>query len=300
MNERLGGITAFVQAVEAGSFAQAAQRMKVTRSAVGKSIARLEQRLGVRLFQRTTRSQTLTADGEAYYERCVRALAELDAADAALDSGRREPTGRLRVTCPVMFGRRCVAPVLVALVDKYPRLSVEMSFSDRVVDLVEEGVDLAVRIGELTNSDNLTARRLGTVRTAIYAAPCYLAKHGTPTTVAELSGHVGIVYGRPGTQRSWRVRDIDGSLHDVRINARLQLDDLQAIADASIAGAGLAWLPCWLLPQQVRAGELVMVMDSQRVLDAEVHAVWPKTRYLPSKTRAAIDALVAEIPTLMD
>src|ERR1700756_3014700 len=113
--------------------------MHVTRSAVGKSIARLERRLGVRLFQRTTRSQRLTSDGEAYYERCVRALAELDAADAALDSGRREPTGRLRVGCPVLFGRRCVAPVLVGLADKHPRLSLEIAFSDRVVDLVDEG-----------------------------------------------------------------------------------------------------------------------------------------------------------------
>lgn len=300
MNERLSGISAFVQAVEAGSFAHAALRMNVTRSAVGKSIARLEQRLGVRLFQRTTRSQRLTSDGEAYYERCVRALAELDAADAALDSGRREPTGRLRVSCPVLFGRRCVAPVLVALANQHPRLSLEISFSDRVVDLVDEGFDLAVRIGDLADSDSLAARKLGIQRMGICAAPSYLAARGTPANPAELRGHVGIVYGRAGMQRAWRVRDTDGGIHEIHIEARLWFDDLQAIADAAIAGAGLAWLPCWMLAQYARAGELKLVMDSRRVVGTEIHAVWPQTRYLPSKTRAAIDALVGGIALHME
>ena len=300
MSERLNGISAFVQAVEAGSFAQAAQRMSLTRSAVGKSIARLEQRLGVRLFQRTTRSQRLTADGEAYYERCVRALAELDAADAALETGRREPSGRLRVSCPVLFGRRCVAPILVALANQHPGLALEIAFSDRVVDLVEEGFDLAVRIGELPDSDTLAARKLGSQRMGICAAPSYLARHGTPASVAEFRGHAGIIYGRLGEHRVWPVREADGTVTEISIEARLQFDDLQAIADAALAGVGLAWLPCWMLAQHRKAGELVMVMDSERVLAKEIHAVWPKSRYLPSKTRAAIDALVAEIPRLME
>lgn len=300
MNEPLSGIYAFVQAVEAGSFAQAAQRMHLTRSAVGKSIARLEQRLGVRLFQRTTRSQRLTADGEAYYERCVRALAELDAADAALDSGRREPSGRLRVSCPVMFGRRCVAPVLVALANKYQRLSLEISFTDRVVDLVEEGFDLAVRIGELPDSDTLTARKLGVQRMGICASPAYLAKQGAPSSLAEFAGHEAIVYGRGGGySATWRVREVAGGVQEIRVEPRLLLDDLQAIADAAIAGAGLAWLPCWMLAPHTRTGELALVLDSRRVLATEIHAVWPKSRYLPAKTRTAIDALALEIPRLM-
>lgn len=300
MNERLSGIAAFVQAVEAGSFAQAAQRMELTRSAVGKSIARLEQRLGVRLFQRTTRTQRLTADGEAYYERCVRALAELDAADAALESGRREPTGRLRVSCPVMFGRRCVAPVLVALANKHPGLTLEISFSDRRVDLVEEGFDLAVRIGELDDSDSLAARKLGMQRMGICAAPAYLARYGKPGDFADLSGHVGIIYGRVGEGAVWQVREVDGGVREIRIDGRMRFDDLQAIADAAVAGMGIAWLPCWMLAQHEKAGELVMLANSDRVLGKEIHAVWPKSRYLPSKTRVAIDALLAEIPRMME
>lgn len=300
MNERLNGIAAFVQSVEAGSFALAAERMQLTRSAVGKSIARLERRLGVRLFHRTTRRQNLTEDGQAYYERCVRALAELDAGEAALDTGRRSPTGRLRVSVPVVFGRHCVAPVLLELARQHSGLIVETSFSDRVVDLVEEGFDLAVRIGALSDSASLSARRLGTQRMGICAAPSYLAKHGRPTHVDDFSQHVGIAYGRGGQTAAWRVRGADGQIREPRINCRLRFDDLQAIADAAVGGAGLAWLPCWLMTPHVRAGTLTLVMDSERVLATDIHAVWPHTRYLSSKMRTAIDALAAQIPTIID
>ncbi len=299
INERLSGITAFVQVVEAGSFALAAERLRVTRSAIGKTIARLEQRLGARLFHRTTRRQSLTDDGQAYYERCVRALAELDAAEAAFESGRREPLGRLRVSAPVLFGRHCVAPVLRDLMRVHPRLEIELSFNDRVVDLLEDGFDIAVRVGTLADSANLVARRLGTQHMAICASPAYLAKHGHPTSVQAMDGHVGIVYGRAGYDIPWRVRNIDGRIEQPKIKSALRFDDLQAIADAAVAGIGLAWLPCWLLSRHVHAGELVLVMDSEFVVASDIHAVWPKMRHLPSKTRVAIDALVAEIPKMI-
>lgn len=296
MSDRLNGISAFVQAAEAGSFALAAERMRLTRSAVGKSIARLEQRLGVRLFQRTTRSQSLTEDGQTYYERCVRALAELDAGALALDSGKSEPIGRLRVSVPVLFGRHCAAPVLLALGRRYPRLAIEMSFNDHVVDLVNEGYDLAVRIGSLPDSSTLVARRLATQRMVICAAPSYLAEHGKPASVDELSKHVGIAYGRSGRIEPWRVSDSVGQVLKPQVDIRLVFDDLQAITDAAVTGAGLAWLPCWLMAKHARAGELTLVIDCDSMLAAEIYAVWPQSHYLPTKTRAAIDALVAEIP----
>ncbi|AMP13597.1 LysR family transcriptional regulator [Collimonas pratensis] len=299
MSDRLHGISAFVEAVEAGSFAVAAQRMRLTRSAVGKSIARLEQRLGVRLFQRTTRSQSLTEDGQAYYERCVRALAELDAGVSALDSGKSEAIGRLRVSVPVLFGRHCVAPVLLALARQHPRMTIEMSFSDQVVDLVEEKFDLAIRSGSLPDSTTLVARRLATQDMAICAAPSYLTKYGTPADIAGMSTHVGIAYGRAGRLEPWRVRDSNGEVHKPQVDIRLVFDDLQAIADAAVAGAGLAWLPCWLMSKHSRAGELTLVMDSESVLPTEIYLVWPQSRYLPTKTRVAIDALVAEIPGMV-
>ncbi|OIR03309.1 HTH-type transcriptional regulator DmlR [mine drainage metagenome] len=296
MSDRLKGISAFVEAVEAGSFALAAERMRLTRSAVGKSIARLEQRLGVRLFQRTTRSQSLTEDGHAYYERCVRALAELDAGALALDSGKSEPVGRLRVSVPVLFGRHCVAPVLLALGSQYPKLVIEISFNDHVVDMVEEGYDLAVRIGKLPDSSTLVARRLGTQRMVICASPSYLSQHGIPTSIEDLSKHVGIAYGRSGRITPWVVKESAGQELNPQVDIRLMFDDLQAITDAAVAGLGLAWLPCWLMAKHARAGELEMVLNCDNVLPAEIYAVWPQSHYLPTKTRTAIDALAAEIP----
>jgi DNA-binding transcriptional LysR family regulator len=296
MSDRLRGVSAFVEAVEAGSFALAAERMRLTRSAVGKSIAKLEQRLGVRLFHRTTRSQSLTEEGQAYYERCVRALAELEAGASALDSGKSEPEGRLRVTAPVLFGRHCVAAVLLELGRRHPGLKIEMSFSDHVVELVDEGYDLAVRIGKLSDSSTLVARRLGIQSMVICAAPSYLAEHGKPTGANELATHAGIAYGRSGRIEPWLVSDGSGRVIKPQVDTRLVFDDLQAIADAAVAGMGLAWLPCWLMAKHARAGELEIVMGCDSVPVTDIHAVWPQSHYLPGKTRAAIDALVAEVP----
>ena len=247
VHDRLNGIEAFVQAAEAGSFALAAERLRLTRSAVGKSIARW--RLGVRLFHRTTRQQSLTDDGQAYYDRCVRALAELQAAEAELDSGRREPQGRLRVTAPLVFGRHCVAPVLRELAGRYPQLEVDISFSDRVVDLIDEGYDLGIRVGDLPDSSSLAARRLGLQTMGIGASPAYRrarpSRHGAGDAGARRHHLCAAARTRPGRCRTRMARDT------VAPAASLRLDDLQAIADAAIAGAGLAWLPCWMLARYV-------------------------------------------------
>ncbi len=228
----------------------------VTRSAVAKTIARLEQRLKVRLFNRTTRKQSLTDHGQSYYERCVRALAELEAAEECLESNRKAPAGKLRVTAPVLFGRHCVAPTLLALSERHRDLQLEVSFNDRVVDLVEEGFDLAVRVGPLPDSSNLVARRLGMQRMGICASPEYLARHGRPSNASELNGHLRIAYLSAGRAVPWRVFGDDGEVFVPQVKIRLGFDDLQAIADAAIAGAGLAWLPCWMMSPEVKAGRL--------------------------------------------
>ncbi|TDV06792.1 LysR family transcriptional regulator [Paraburkholderia caballeronis] len=298
MADKLDGVAVFVQVIEAGSFTLAAERMHLTRSAVGKVIARLEERLGARLLHRTTRSQTLTEAGRAYYDRCVRALAELDAAETELESGHTRPRGRLRVSAPLAFGHHCVAPVLFGLAHRHPELQIDISFSDRTVDLVEEHIDLAVRIGELRDSTVLAARRLGVQDQSIGAAPSYLARHGTPADIDDFEGHVGIAYSRAGVVSPWRVLDANGVEHELRIEPKLSLDDIQAIAGAGVAGLGLVQLPCWLMTRYVATGELVAVRERCGVRPQGIHAVWPKTPYLPSKTRCAIDALVTEIPLL--
>lgn len=301
MDDRLEGVEVFVQVVEAGSFALAAQRLDMTRSAVGKAVARLEKRLGARLLNRTTRSQSLTDDGQGYYDRCVRALAELDAAQADLDSGRHEPRGRLRVSVPLAFGHHCVAPILTELAHTYPHLQIDLSLTDRAVDLVEEGIDLAVRIGRLPDSTSLVARRIGTQYGSLGASPAYLARYGTPTTLDALAQHRTIAYSRGGVPRPWEVRDADGRAVRVDVRHQLSFDDVQAIAAAAVSGFGIAWLPCWLLAQYVRRGELVVLRERCFVDQGEINVVWPRTRYLPRKTRCAIDALVdALVPLFTD
>ncbi|CQR42305.1 Transcriptional regulator, LysR family [Thiomonas sp. CB3] len=300
MSQRLIGIDVFVEVVNSGSFSRAALRLGLTRSAVAKAIARLEQRLDTRLFHRTTRSQSLTEDGQAFHERCVRALGELEAAEASLRTGRHDPGGVLRVAAPVLFGRHCVAPLLVDLVGHHSRLALEMAFDDHLVDLVADGIDLAVRIGELPDSSSLASRQLGVQRMGVWAAPSYLARHGRPRDLNELTGHVGILYGRADRDFPWRVRNDDGHVRDVQIGSRVRLDDLEAIVDAVRSGAGLAWLPCWLVARLARAGELELVIGGERLPATPIQAVWAQTRYLPAKTRAAIDALVAGVPALMN
>ncbi|WP_321963329.1 LysR family transcriptional regulator [Paraburkholderia sp. J7] len=299
MDDRLSGVAEFVDVVDAGSFSAAGARLGVTRSAVAKIVARLEQRLGVRLLHRTTRSLSLTDEGHAYYEQCRRVLSELSAVEAAFDHGRREPSGRLRISAPVLFGRQCVAPVVRRLVEDYPRLNVELSFSDRVADLVEDGFDLAVRIGTLPDYGTLVARRLGVQRMGICASPAYLAQHGKPADVAALATHTGIAYGRAGQSPPWRVRGPGGEVEECRLASRLYFDDLLAIADAAAAGAGLAWLPCWLMAPYLSDGRLELVMDSKSVMGGEVHVVRQKARHMPSKVRVAVDALVADISRML-
>jgi DNA-binding transcriptional LysR family regulator len=189
MSELLNGIGVFVAAVETGSFSAAAERLHLTRSAVAKTVGRIEARLGVRLFHRTTRTQSLTEDGQLYYERCVRALDEVRAAEAMLDSGRHEVVGRLRVSMPVLFGRRCVAPVLARLAAEHPKLALDLSFSDRLVDLVEDGFDLAIRNGPVGDGTGLMMRRIGLQRMTVCASPAYLATHGTPERLDALAAH---------------------------------------------------------------------------------------------------------------
>ncbi len=296
MNERLNGINVFVQAVEAGSFSAAATRLHQTRSAVAKSIARLEERLGVRLFHRTTRSQNLTEAGQSYYERCVRALAELDAGEACIGTGRSEPTGRLRISVPVLFGRQFVAPLMMDLAQRYPQLTIDISFNDRVVDLVDEGFDLGLRVGPLPNSSTLAARHLGQQRMLICAAPSYLQAHGEPKNLLEVTGHAGILYSRGRVVKEWTVSAPDGRTQDLLPQQRMVLDDLQVIAEASARGMGLAWLPCWLIAPYVKRGELKVLFDCGEMEASRMHLVWPHTPYMPAKLRVAIDTLLEVTP----
>ena len=302
MSERLAGIETFVAVVEAGNFALAAQRLQRTRSAVAKSVARLEARLGARLFQRSTRSQSLTEDGQAYYERCRRALAELDAADAVVEAGRTAPRGRLRVTAPILLGRELVAPVLMELAAAHPELALEMIFSDSVIDLVDERIDLAIRSGPLADSSVLAARPLGRQWMGVYAAPGYLARHPAPESLeammATTDRHRFVGYSRDTGPHPWQFHGADGRVRvfDAPAQVSFSCNSLETNKLAAIAGMGLTRLPAWLVADALAAGTLVRVFEEPEPYGYVLQAVWPQARALPLKTRAAIDLLVSRIP----
>lgn len=308
MSPRLQGIEEFVAAVEAGSFARAAERLHVTRSAVAKSIARLEARLGTRLFLRTTRSQSLTEEGHGYYERCRRVLAELDAAEAMADAARSTAAGLVRLSMPAMLGRLKVGPLLLALARRHPGLSLELSFNDRRVDLVEDGLDLAIRSGELADSAELVARPVGVQWMALCAAPAYLAERGRPGSVAELgassststsSSHEAVLYARDGQISPWRFHDAEGRPVEVVLPSRLRCDSAEVLLEAAIGGMGLARLPAWLAADALAAGTLVRVFEEPRPFGFELNVIRSRSRYLPHKTRVVVDWLAEHLPPLL-
>ncbi|BBH33402.1 DNA-binding transcriptional regulator, LysR family [Pseudomonas sp. 43mfcvi1.1] len=295
MRDRFDGVQLFVEVVDAGGFAKAGERVSLTRSAVGKAIARLEERLGVQLFQRTTRTQCLTEDGQQYYERCLRAIDELRAGETMLENGRREVVGKLRVTLPVLFGRYRVAPILRSYARQHPNLELELNFSDRQVDLIAEGFDLAVRNGRLGNGSTLRARQLVSQRKVLCASQAYLERRGEPHTLADLTDHDLLPYWRNDHGLAWKLPDAKGALVDVNVTSRLRFDDLEVIADAAAEGMGLAWLPYWLIRDRMQQGSLVEIWGDRPRAAMECYVVWPAAQYQPLRSRLAIDVLVCEL-----
>ncbi|MDP9897906.1 LysR family transcriptional regulator [Variovorax ginsengisoli] len=306
MSERLDGIEVFVAVVETGNFSAAADKLKLTRSAVGKSVARLEARLDTRLFHRTTRSHRLTEPGQSYYERCRRALDELTAAGEALEAGRQAPMGRVRLTMPIIIGRPLITPLLFELGERHAQLTFDISYSDRRVDLIEEGIDLAIRSGVLDDSTTLAARPLGRQVMAVYAAPGYLAEHPRPASFDELvkqrESHRFVGYARGGWRQPWSFASAEENAAIVLpldIESRFVFDSHDVVMDATIAGWGLARLPVWMAARDVAAGRLVRVFEEALPFGYELNAVWPRMRTLPMKVRVVIDLLAERMPGLL-
>ncbi|MFL9867718.1 LysR family transcriptional regulator [Paraburkholderia fungorum] len=297
--DRLTSMAVFVKAVDLGSFAAAADALDLSGPMVGKHVRFLEERLGVRLITRTTRRQSLTEFGRAYYERCRGILADADAADALAADQLAEPRGKLRVSMPVHSGRRCVAPILLAFAQRYPRLELDLSFNDRLVDLAEDDYDLSIRTGSLEDKAGVIARRIARQHMVVCAAPAYLAAHGHPRRIEELSRHEAIIYRRSGRIRPWLFPRAGTSPVEVTPPNRLRLDDLDAIADAAALGMGLAWLPSWLVRERIQMGGLVQLLPDEPEYLYDVHALWLQTPHLPLKVRLAVDALVEALPGLM-
>lgn len=290
--DRLAGLEVFVQVATTGSFSEAARRLGSSKSAVSKQIAGLEQRLGARLFNRTTRRLSLTAAGALLQERASLILGEFDELEQALTSAQLKPSGVLRVNVPVSFGILHIAPAIPGFLAQHPDIEIDLTLNDRFVDLVNEGYDLAVRVGELKDS-TLMARPLAAVRLIVCAAPAYLARHGTPRAPADLSAHDCLCYSYQPYQQEWRFTAPDGAVHRVPVRGSLRANNGDVLLTAARQGCGIVLTPDFMAAPALASGELVPLLEDYRSRELAVHAVYPFTRHVPARVRAFIDHLVA-------
>lgn len=288
----LAGIAVFVAAARTGSFTRAADHIGVTKSAVGKTVARLETRLGVTLFHRTTRKMRLTEDGEAFYVSCASAVDLIASAEAALTTRSKVITGRLRVDMPVAFGRSVLLPIFLEISQPHPGLALSLTFNDATIDPLLDDVDLVIRFGEVKDSHHLVSRRLVTQDRVICASPDYLDAHGVPRTLADLVLHRGVVGSPKGPPLQWTVRE-DGAVKTIAPPATHYLGDGDAMIQAAIGGFGICQMPISLVRADLASGALVPVLQDYSTVPIEVHAVWPKQAHLSPRVRYAVDQLLA-------
>lgn len=288
--DRLAEMQAFVQVIEAGGFTEAANRMGLSKSAVSKHVAALEARLAVRLLTRTTRRVSPTELGTAYYDRARRVLLDADEADSMVTAMQATPRGLLRISAPVTFGTRQLPGPVSEFLSRYPEVDVEMTLDDRFVELVSEGFDLAIRIGTLADS-SLKARKLAETRTLLAAAPSYLAEHGAPRSLDDLSSHRLLQYSNLATGNTWRLRSATGEERHVRVAGRLVVNNGEALMRAAEAGLGIALLPDFMLGDALVTGRLAEVLPARPHIPLGVHAVYPQGRFPQPKLRAFVDFL---------
>lgn len=288
--DRLQAITAFVTVVEAGSFARAAERLDASVSAVSRHVAELEAHLDARLLNRTTRRLSLTEAGAAFHERCVQLLADLEEAEQGASLGGATPRGTLKLTCPITYGVRVLAPAVAAFVARHAQVRVDVELSDRAVDLVDEGIDLAVRIGAI-RSQFLVARRIGSTTLVCCASPDYLARHGTPRSPEDLSRHACLTYEYAPVRNQWRFASPDGSERAVRVAGPIHANNGRMLVALAAQGAGIALEPDFIVAPELADGRLVPILGDWTPPAIPIHAAYPSRRHLSAKVRAFVDFL---------
>jgi DNA-binding transcriptional LysR family regulator len=277
----------FAKVVELKSFTGAARALGLPKSTVSVQISRLEEHLGVRLLQRSTRSLSITAPGASYYDYCARLVELADQANTEIGRMQERPTGLLRITAPVNFGAVILSPLAVTFLKRHPDLTIELLLLDRRVNLIEEGVDLAFRLGPMRGS-SLVARSLGTIRHRLCAAPGYVERHPLPTCPKDLRDHECLPH---GLRESWKfVRDGEGKT--LTIKGRFSVNNLQGIRNAALAGLGIVRLPDYMCSEDLRTGRLIEILEDWPEPPTECRAVYPAKRHLPRKVRSFLDFVV--------
>lgn len=297
--DRLAAIQVFAQVVESGSFAKAADRLGLSTSAASRQVAELETHLQTRLLNRTTRRVSLTESGQQFYERAVQLMTDLAEAEQEASSAAVVPRGTIRLTTSVNFGVRHVAPAIAEFLERYPDVRFDVSLSDRVVDLVEEGLDLAIRIGP-PGADNLVARKLGETRMVPCASPDYLAKHKAPKTPEDLAQHNCFTYEYVSPRHVWRFRDRSGAERAVRVAGRLHSNNGDLLAEVAARGAGIVFEPAFIVGPEVRAGRLVPLLQDFEPLPVPIYALYPSRKHLSAKVRRFVEFLIERFESAQD
>jgi DNA-binding transcriptional LysR family regulator len=288
--DKLTSIRAFTRVVQHGNFAAAARELRLSRSAVSKYVIELERELGAQLLVRTTRSASPTENGQAYYERCIAILADLEEADRAVASLQSEPRGLLRVNAPMSFGTLHLGRAVADFMEKYPELQIQLVLSDQQIDPVQEGFDVTLRIADLPSS-SLIARKIAPAARVVCAAPSYLARRGLPKHPSELRDHDCITYGYLATGNQWKLTGPDGD-HWIQIPWTLCSNNGEVLRDAVVKGRGIALLPTFIVGADLQEGGLRSILTDYRAPEISVYAIYPQTRHLSVKVRVFIDFLI--------
>lgn len=278
----------FARVARTGNMSAAGREMNLSPAVVSKRISLLEDRLGARLFQRTTRHLTLTETGEGYFKRVIEILGLLEEADDFVSRRNTRPRGRLKVTMPASFGRKYVAPHLLEFLDQYPEIELDVHVSDDFVDVIREGIDVAIRIGELQDS-SLVARRLAPEQRVLCASPRYLARKGIPETLDDLEMHNCL---RTSNQDHWRLEDRKGNQHQIRVHGNLLSNSSSFTRSAVLAALGIGLRPTWDVAEELLAGELQLILPEYRgTSNSAVYAVYPSRDFMPAKVDVFIEFL---------
>ncbi|MCG6938504.1 MAG: LysR family transcriptional regulator [Gammaproteobacteria bacterium] len=284
----------FRRVVEAKNFSAVARECNMSQSTVSKHIAALEERLGTKLLNRSTRSLKLTEAGKEYYHHCIRILNDFQEAEASVGKGKIKPTGTLRINTSAAFGRTFILPYLSEFLEQYPEINVELLFDDDYVDLVKEGIDLAIRIGPLADS-TLIARKLGSGPRVVVASPGYLVKHGRPKKPADLVEHDCLLYSLQKSPDRWYFNSLQEGEESVRVTGRLQASSPDAICDATLNGLGISVLHEWYVRKYLREGKLIMILKDYKLAAYDIHAVYPERKFVPQKVKSMIEFLASKM-----
>lgn len=284
----------FRRVVEAKNFSAVARETNMSQSTVSKHIAALEERLGTKLLNRSTRSLKLTEAGKEYYHHCIRILNDFQEAEASVGKGKIKPTGTLRISTSAAFGRNCILPYLKEFFDSYPDINVDLLFDDEYVDLVKQGIDLAIRIGPLEDS-TLIARKIGSSPRLVLASPDYLVKHGRPKKPSDLSKHDCLFFSLQKSPDLWYFNSIQEGDESVRVTGRLKASSPDAICDATVQGLGISIMCEWYAREQIKNGRLKVILEDYRPTTFDIHAVYPERKFVPQKVKRMIDFLAEKV-----